>query len=271
MALKAGRLSMEHVSFAYANTNQTISDVSMIVPDGEITALIGPNGSGKSTLFHLFGGMLTPQGGSICLGGTEIRNMRRRIFAQQVSVVHQHNIAPDDMTVRRLVLMGRTAHRKGPFAAGSKEADYQAVERALTLTDTQELADCEVSQLSGGQRQRVWLALALAQSTDILLLDEVTTYLDIHYQIEILELVRRLNKTEGTTVLMVLHDLDQTLEFCDNTVVLNHGRIVSAGKTENIITAECISDVFGVNTRIMDIDGRRRCIFEYGGAEINEK
>lgn len=266
MSHKAGALTMERVSFAYPGTDRTVEDVSISVPKGEITALIGPNGSGKSTLFHLLTGRLKPQGGRITLGGREISNIRRRDFARRVSVVHQHNAAPADISVRRLVSMGRTAHGRQP-----RDTDHLAVERALQLTDTRQLADCEVSRLSGGQRQRVWLALALAQSTDILLLDEITAYLDIRYQIEMLERIRQLNANEGTTVLMVLHDIDQALEFSDNTIAMSNGSVLFSGKTRDVITTESIRDTFDAEAHILDIDGRRRCVFKYGKGGENEK
>lgn len=257
---KKARIQAEHLSFSYVKDREVIRDVSLSLPEGAITALIGANGCGKSTLFHLLTGRLKPSGGAVCLDGTAVENMKRQDFARQVAVVHQYNTAPDDLTVRKLVSLGRTPYRSF-LSYGQNGEDRKAVEHALELTDTAKYADRAISQLSGGQRQRVWLAMALAQSTDILLLDEITTHLDIRYQLEILNLIRRLNGSNATTVLMVMHDINQALEFSDAAVVMARGTILGHGATEEIITESILSEAFHVDVQFESIRGRQYCMF----------
>lgn len=203
---------LKNVSFGYEKDVQVLKNISLSIPEGKITALIGPNGCGKTTAFALLTKIFKPLSGEIYFKGRELSTIPRREYAKQVAAVHQYNAVPDDMTVRRLVSMGRTAYHN-MFFAHSTEKDYAAVERALEETQTTEFAERRVKELSGGQMQRVWLALAIAQTDKVLLLDEITTYLDVHYQLEILSLITSLNARHGTTVLMVLHDVNQTLQM----------------------------------------------------------
>ena len=257
------------LSFSYLKGQAIIKQVSISVCKGTITALIGANGCGKSTLFRLLAGSLKPSSGTICLEGVPIEKIHRRDYAKRVAVVHQNNTAPDDLTVRKLVSLGRTPY-KSIFAYGQNSEDAAAVERALYLTDTEQLAGRMISQLSGGQKQRVWLAMALAQSADILLLDEITTYLDIRYQLEILHLIKKLNQDMHSTVLMVMHDINQVLEFCDEAVIMRHGEILNAGSTAETITEDSLNKAFCVDTQIAFIGTKKICVFKAGERRSNE-
>lgn len=262
MGLKNGRIHTEHISFSYVKGMDAIHDLSLSVADKKITALVGANGCGKSTLFHLLTGRLKPSQGKIFLDNKEIGEIKRREFAKQIAIVHQHNTAPDDLTVRKLVSLGRTPYQN-VFSYGQGADDINAVDNALEITDTAKYAGRMISKLSGGQRQRVWLAMALAQSANVLLLDEITTYLDIHYQLEILNLIRKLNTEHNITVLMVLHDINHALEFSDDIIVMSKGKLIASGVTNEVVTESLLNNAFHVDAHIKSIDGKRYCIFNH--------
>ena len=237
-------MEVRGLSFAYGK-NKVLKDVSLKIEEGKITTIMGANGCGKSTLFSLMTKNLYARKGKIFLRGKNIQNLNLKEFAKQVSIVQQYNTSSDDITVERLVAFGRTPHRK-PMQ-GKSEEDERLVEWAMEVTGILEYRDREVSRLSGGQRQRVWIAMALAQNTKILFLDEPTTYLDIRYQIEILELVRKLNNEFGITIIMVLHDINQAIYFSHQVIGLKDGLVEFQGSPEEVIDRQSIHSLYGMN------------------------
>lgn len=242
------------LTFSYG-TNEVIKGLDLSIKQGKVTTLIGANGCGKSTLFNLITKNLRPQRGEIRLEGKDISQVKLKDFARQVAIVHQYNTAPADISVEKLVAFGRTPYHSFGSLSNSEE-DEEKIKRALEITNTEKLKDKAVAQLSGGQKQRVWIAMALAQDTKILFLDEPTTYLDIRYQLQILKLVRKLNEEYGMTVIMVLHDINQSLYYSDEIVAMKDGRITAQGKPEEIITSELIKNVYDVELGISAVNGK---------------
>lgn len=225
------------------------------IREGVVTTLIGANGSGKSTLFNLLTKNLKPQAGSIFLRAGDVSALRLKDFAKLVAIVHQRNSAPGDLSVEKLVGYGRY-----PFQGLGQKRDADEDERmvawALKTTGLSELADAPVASLSGGQAQRAWIAMALAQGSKVLLLDEPTTYLDVRYQLDILRLVRRLNAEFGITVVMVLHDINQALCYSDEVVALADGRIVAQGAPHEVVTPDVIKRVYGIDLDVVEVVGK---------------
>lgn len=242
------------LTFSYG-TNEVIKGLDLSIKHGKVTTLIGANGCGKSTLFNLITKNLRPQRGEIRLEGKDISQVKLKDFARQVAIVHQYNTASADISVEKLVAFGRTPYH-GFGSLSNSEEDEEKIKRALEITNTEKLKDKEVAQLSGGQKQRVWIAMALAQDTKILFLDEPTTYLDIRYQLQILKLVRKLNEEYGMTVIMVLHDINQSLYYSDEIVAMKDGMITAQGKPEEIITSELIKNVYDVELGISAVNGK---------------
>ena len=242
------------LTFSYG-TNEVIKGLDLSIKQGKVTTLIGANGCGKSTLFNLITKNLRPNSGEIRLEGKDISQVKLKDFARQVAIVHQYNTAPADISVENLVAFGRTPYH-GFGSLSNSEEDEEKIKRALEITNTEKLKNKAVAQLSGGQKQRVWIAMALAQDTKILFLDEPTTYLDIRYQLQILKLVRKLNEEYGMTVIMVLHDINQSLYYSDEIVAMKDGRITAQGKPEEIITSELIKNVYDVELGISAVNGK---------------
>lgn len=258
--MEISALKSESLSFSYEKGKEILHGTQLEFKRGAVTALLGANGCGKSTLLKLLSGILKPSHGDILLDGKSLRKYKRVELARRIATVHQSMSAPSDMTVRSLVLAGRTPYR-GLFSAPSGD-DLQAVERAMRDTDTEKYAERALSALSGGQLQRVRLAMALAQETDILLLDELTTYLDIHYQLELLELIRSLNRQKQLTVITVMHDINLALEFCDAAAVMKNGYVTAAGDISSVIRKDVLDDAFDVSTHIISQREKNYCIFE---------
>lgn len=248
-AEKTGKITREKY---FANSQST---TSISVQKGKITTILGANGCGKSTLFSLMTKNLTPDKGKILMGKKNIANLRLNEFALCAAIVHQYNTAADDITVERLVSFGRTPHLGVMGIQG--EEDEKFVEWAMEVTNITQLRDRELSRLSGGQRQRVWIAMALAQGTEILFLDEPTTYLDIRYQIEVLELVKKLNREYGMTIIMVLHEINQAIYFSDQIIGLCDGKVLVQGEPDEVITEESIRALYGIELKVTRIDGRK--------------
>lgn len=247
-------MEIKHVSFAYGR-KLVIRDISFQVPEHKITTLMGANGCGKSTLFSLMTKNLTPGRGVITHGGKNIQTVKLKDFAKEVAIVHQNNSSAGDITVEQLVAFGRTPHRK--MGARESEEDRRMIAWALEAANVEEYKDRSMSTLSGGQKQRVWIAMALAQGTKFLLLDEPTTYLDIRYQIEILDLILKLNQEFGLTVVMVLHDINQAITYSDEIIGMKDGRICFQGKPQEVVTAEHMEEIYGVEMDVEEVQGQR--------------
>jgi iron complex transport system ATP-binding protein len=226
-----------------------IPDLTMRIRQGAITSLVGRNGCGKSTLLRCLGRLLPASGGSVLLDGKSIAGFAPKELARQMAMLPQGPTAPDGMTVQDLVEKGRYPHRG---ALGSNTAhDRERVTWALRQTGMSDLADRPLERLSGGQRQRAWIAMALAQDTSLILLDEPTTFLDVAYQLELMELLRRLNREHGTTILMVLHDLNQAAAFSDTLIALREGTIYAVGTPHEVLTVHMVRDVFGLTADVI--------------------
>lgn len=247
-------MKVKDLYFAYGK-NKVLKGVSLEIEEGKVTTIMGANGCGKSTLFSLMTKNLDAGKGNIYLKGKNIRNLNLKEFARKVAIVQQYNTAADDITVEKLVAFGRTPYKK--MMQGNSSEDEEKISWALEVTNLTEYREREVSRLSGGQRQRVWIAMALAQGTKTLFLDEPTTYLDIRYQIEILRLVRKLNREYGITIIMVLHDINQAIGYSDRIIGLKEGKVLAAGKPEKVITKETIRELYGIEMDVTEIDGRK--------------
>ncbi|WP_395399928.1 ABC transporter ATP-binding protein [Arthrobacter sp. UC242_113] len=228
---------------------RVVENLTAEIPEGQMTMIVGANACGKSTLLRGLSRLLKPAGGTVTLDGKDIHSRPARELARTLGLLPQHPTAPDGITVRDLVGRGRYPHQ-GFFRSWS-EKDDAAVQRALEATETLELAGRNVDELSGGQRQRVWIAMALAQETDVLLLDEPTTYLDLAHQVEVLDLVTDLNRQRGTTVAIVLHDLNLAARYADHVIALKAGQIVAEGASSSVITEELVRSVFGLESRVV--------------------
>ena len=248
-------LSVEHLNFSYVSDTPVLRDLSVTIKDNAITTLMGANGCGKTTLLQLLTKNLKPVSGSIQVDGKDLDQIGLKEFARTAAIVHQKNTAPDDLTVERLVSYGRLPY-SSMFKHALDEENQAQVERALALTGLAELRDRRIGTLSGGQRQRAFIAMALAQNTQLLFLDEPTTFLDVRYQVEILRLVEKLNKEEGITIVMVLHDINQALAYSDEIIGLRGGSVAFQGKPEEVITSESIKNLYGIDLPVIRADGR---------------
>ncbi|PPB48414.1 Fe(3+)-dicitrate ABC transporter ATP-binding protein [Arthrobacter pityocampae] len=246
-------LSVAGLGVSYGN-RRVVESASFDLAAGTVTALIGPNGSGKSTLLRSIARLHTPDAGSVTLDdGVDVSTLSSRDFARSISLLAQSRPVPGGLTVREVVTFGRHPHRSR--WTGQDAEGPAVVDRALHLTRTTDLADRPVAALSGGQVQRVWLAGCLAQDTGVLLLDEPTTYLDLRYQVEILDVIRDLATHHGVTVGVVLHDLDQAAAIADHVVLLEDGAVLARGAPREVLTAENLSRAYGVRVDVTVTDG----------------
>jgi len=239
----------EHLRLAYDRL-EVARDLTVEIPPGRFTVIIGANACGKSTLLRALARLLKPKDGTVYLDGKDIQQTPTREVAAKLGILPQAPVAPDGIKVVDLVSRGRYPHQKW-FRQWSDE-DEQAVAEAMLATGTIELADRPVDELSGGQRQRVWIAMTLAQGTDVLLLDEPTTYLDVAHEVEVLDLLVDLNRHHGRTVVAVLHQLDQACRYAQHLIAMRDGRIVAQGPPAEIVTCELVREVFDLRCQILD-------------------
>ncbi|MFT4299177.1 MAG: ABC transporter ATP-binding protein [Aeromicrobium sp.] len=235
------------VSSGYGRTT-IVRDVDLVLPPGRITSIIGPNGCGKSTLLRTLVRLLPASTGEITLDGRPVTSMRLRELAQSVALLPQNPTAPEGLTVRDLVMRGRQPHQ--PWYRPWSREDDSIVTEALADTGLSDLAERDLDELSGGQRQRAWIAMALAQRTNLLVLDEPTTHLDLAHAVEVLDLVVDLRRSSGRTVVMVVHDLSLAARYSDHLVVMKRGRVYAEGPPAEVLTSELLDDVFGLNARV---------------------
>jgi iron complex transport system ATP-binding protein len=251
-------LRAENLCYAYSGRGGPafeLRDVSLRIPAGSLTALLGPNGGGKTTLVSLMAGVMRPQLGRVLLDGSDMTGMTRRQIARRVAIVPQETHPAFDYTVMEMVLMGRHPHL-GPFALEGPH-DLEIAQAALAATDTTALSERSYMTLSGGEKQRVIIASALAQSPDLLLLDEPTASLDLGFQLEIASVLQRLNRERGVTMVLATHDLNLAAALCTHVVMIRGGSILAQGETRDILTAEGVRALYGVeaDVRFNDLAG----------------
>lgn len=227
-----------------------LEDVSLSIPDNQISIIIGANGCGKSTLLKTMSRLIKPSKGEVLLDGKSIHHMPPKQLAKTLGLLPQSPVVPEGITVADLVGRGRFPHQT--LLKGWSKEDYQAVSDALEMMNITEFADRNIDELSGGQRQRVWIAMALAQQTDILFLDEPTTYLDITYQVEILDLLTDLNQKYGTTIVMVLHDINLSARYADYLFAVKKGNLIAEGAPSDILTSDLIKEIFALDCQVID-------------------
>jgi iron complex transport system ATP-binding protein len=242
------RLAAEGVTLAY-DESVVVRDLDLELTEGSFTAIVGPNGCGKSTLLRALGRLMRPTTGQVLLDGRAIARTPTREVATVLGLLPQTPVAPDGLTVADLVARGRHPHQS--WLRQWSGDDESVVAEALAWTDLAELADRPVDALSGGQRQRAWISMALAQGTDLLLLDEPTTYLDLSHQIDVLELVGRLHAERGRTVVLVLHDLNLAARYAQRLVAMQDGVLVASGTPEEVLTESLLADVFDLEARVL--------------------
>jgi iron complex transport system ATP-binding protein len=243
------QLTASEVTLAYGDRTVTEA-LSLTIAPGKVTAIVGANGCGKSTLLRALARLLKPRSGSVLLDGSALSSRSTRDVARIIGLLPQGPTAPEGIVVADLVARGRYPHQRA--LSRWNAADQAAVAGALEATGITDLADRSVDELSGGQRQRVWIAMALAQETDILLLDEPTTFLDVAHQIEVLDLLCDLNRERGTTVVMVLHDLNLAARYADELVAVRAGQVHAVGSPSDVVSAELVEEVFGLRSTVID-------------------
>lgn len=241
-------VAAQDISLKY-DKKEVVSGFSADFAQGKIISIIGPNGSGKSTILRSFARLLNTACGQILLFDTNIATVSKKEFAKRLAILLQHNISPEDITVKNLIYFGRCPHKKW-YQQFEKE-DETILQHVLQQTDLLDFAEKKVCMLSGGERQRVWLAMALAQQPQVLLLDEPTTYLDIGYQLELLDLIYDLNKRTNLSIIMVLHDLNQAAQYSDEIIVLRNGMLFKQGTPKDIFTQSLLKEVYNIDCEVI--------------------
>ena len=244
----AHSLTLQQVTLGYGDRT-VVDTIDLALPPGRITTIVGANACGKSTLLRAMARLLKPRTGQVVLDGKDLHQLPTKEVARTLGLLPQSPIAPEGIVVGDLVARGRHPHQR--MLSRWTAADDAAVAEALELTGTTELADRAVDELSGGQRQRVWIAMVLAQQTEILLLDEPTTFLDVTHQVEVLDLLTDLNRTRGTTIAMVLHDLNLAARYADHLITVSQGQVYAAGDPAEVLTADRVHSVFGLRSRVI--------------------
>ncbi len=241
-------IQVTDIQSGYGDT-YVLEGFSLTIPKGKVTSIIGPNGCGKSTLLKTVGRIISPRKGDVVIDGKRVHSMPTKLLAQKMAILPQSPIAPEGITVAELVAYGRFPHHKGFKRINEK--DLEIVNWALAQTGLEGLKDQPVDALSGGQRQRVWIAMAICQETDVILLDEPTTYLDMAFQLEVLLLLKRLNKAYGTTIVMVLHDINLAARVSDHMVAMRGGMLVKTGSPDAVVTREVLKTVYDIDANIV--------------------
>lgn len=254
-------ININNLSVAYEN-NTIIKGMNLSVPRGKISIIIGANGCGKSTLLKTIARINKPKDGDIYINNKNIKKVKEKDIAKEVAFLPQGPVCPEGLTVRELVAFGRFPYQK--IIGGLNSHDKQVIEWAIKKTGLSEFADREVENLSGGQRQRAWIAMVLAQETNIIMLDEPTTYLDMSYQLEVLEVLQKLNKEKNITVVIVLHELNNACRFADNIIGLKKGKVICEGKPIDVINKETLKSIYGIDASIkLSEDGKYPICMEY--------
>ena len=246
-------MEIKNLSYAYTKGHLILNKLNLKVTPGAITTLMGANGSGKSTLLKILSRQMKPSRGRVLLHGKDIFSYPPKDYARELGIVHQQNRIIGDLKVQDYVSYGRNPYLK-PLQKYSAE-DMEEIERAMEMTGITELGQREIRTLSGGQKQRVFIAMALAQCSDILLLDEPTTYLDIKYQLEILRLVKKINEERNTTIVMVLHDIMQAINYSDEVIGMYHGKIVYQGDPKEVLNSRVISKLYDTELELIEVGG----------------
>lgn len=241
------RLYTQQLDVGYADT-LIVKNLNLTVPTGKITALVGANGSGKSTILKTMARLMKPKAGAVLLDGKTIHEQPTKEVAKQLAILPQTPTAPEGLTVFELISYGRFPHQK---RFSLTREDREVIQWAIRVTGMEAFSDRPVDQLSGGQRQRAWIAMALAQQTDILFLDEPTTYLDMAHQLEVLQLLHKLNREEGRTIVMVVHDLNHASRYAHHIVAIQSGTVVKEGPPQQVVTKEVLREVFGIEADIL--------------------
>ncbi|GGE02257.1 ABC transporter ATP-binding protein [Paenibacillus nasutitermitis] len=242
------RLTTSQLNIAY-DDRMIVENLNVAIPQGKITALVGANGSGKSTILKTMARIMSPAAGAVMLDGKSIHKQSTREVAKQLAILPQNPTAPDGLTVSELVSYGRFPYQKG-FGSLTRD-DRSIIQWSIEATRMAEFAERPIDQLSGGQRQRAWIAMALAQQTDMLFLDEPTTFLDMAHQLEVLELLQELNASSGRTIIMVVHDLNHASRYAHHMIAIKSGKVSGEGSPQTVMTPEVLRDVFGIEADII--------------------
>lgn len=240
-------ISVKNLSVAYED-NLIIDNMNLSIPKGKISVIIGANGCGKSTLLKAIARVIKPKSGEVLINEKNIKSQKEKVIATQVAFLPQGPVCPSGITVKELVSFGRFPHQK--LIGGLNLHDKEVVDWAIEETGLKEFADREIENLSGGQRQRAWIAMTLAQETDIIMLDEPTTYLDMSYQLEVLQVLEKLNKQKNITIVMVLHELNNACRFASNIIALKKGKIICQGMPKDAITKENLREIYGIEGKL---------------------